>query len=304
MTASALFEPLSVRGAILSNRLVMSPMTRMFSPGGVPGADVADYYRRRAEGGTGLIVTEGIGLDHPGAIDADAIPVLHGTKAIDGWSAVVRAVHGAGGTIFPQLWHMGPMRKSGISRHPDAEPMRPSGLGGSSGGHAVWGLEADQLQALAAPTRPMDENDIEEVIAAYAGAARAASAIGFDGVAIHAAHGYLPDAFLWGETNRRADRWGGDVAGRTRFVVELVRAIRAEIGDLLPIMLRFSQWKQQDYGARLAETPAELARILEPLADAGVDIFDASTRRFDTAEFAGSSLNLAAGRSASPGSRR
>src|SRR4051812_27883332 len=102
-----LFEPLRVRGITLANRIVMSPMTRSFSPQGVPNENVAAYYRRRAEGETGLIVTEGVGIDHMSALgeaglgEAD-IPELSGAESIAGWKRVVDEVHAAGGVIFPQ----------------------------------------------------------------------------------------------------------------------------------------------------------------------------------------------------------
>ncbi len=83
--AQPLFQPLTLRGLRLHNRIAMSPMTRHFSPGGVPGADVVEYYRRRAEGGVGLIVTEGTGIDYPLAVDGPAIPRLHGEQALQGW---------------------------------------------------------------------------------------------------------------------------------------------------------------------------------------------------------------------------
>ena len=126
-------------------------------------------------------------------------------------------------------------------------------------------------------------------------AAQSASArdIGFDAVELHGAHGYLVDQFFWERSNQRADAWGGDLVARTRFAVETIKAMRASVGPDFPIILRFSQWKQQDYTARLALTPDELAKFLEPLTDAGVDIFHASTRRFWEPEFPGSDLNLA-----------
>ena len=138
----------------------------------------------------------------------------------------------------------------------------------------------------------MTEQDIADVIAAYARSAVRARDAGFDGIAIHGAHGYLIDTFFWAETNQRTDRWGGAVANRTRFGAEVVRAIRAAIGPELPIFFRFSQWKQQDFRARLATTPQELEQLLGPIADAGVDVFDGSVRYFDRAEFEGSPLNL------------
>ena len=290
---SPLFQPLTVKRLRLRNRIVMAPMTRERSPGGVPTDAVAAYYRARAEGGAGLIVTEGVGIGHPAAVDSAAIPVLYGDAALAGWKKTVDAVHAAGSVIFPQLWHMGPMRKTGIGPWPDTLPMRPSGLWGPAGGHTVWGLDARQIELAKTPVPEMTKVDIDAVIAAYVSAARNARDVGFDGIAIHAAHGYLPDAFLWRETNQRTDAYGGSIEGRTRFVVELVGAIRDAIGDQLPIMLRFSQWKQQDYTAKLVQTPQELERMLLPISAAGVDIFDASTRRFSLPEFEGSDLNLA-----------
>ena len=290
---SPLFEPLTVRGVTLRNRVVMSPMTRYFSPGGIPTDDVAAYYARRAAGGAGLIITEGVGINDPAAIDDANIPVMHGDAARAGWRKVVDRVHEAGGIIFPQLWHMGPMLKRGVGPYPNAEPRRPSGVWGPIGSHVVWGLDVEQLRLAQVAGPEMSRADIRQVQHAYAEAARMAKEVGFDGIAIHGAHGYLPDAFLWSGTNLRQDEYGRDIQGRTLFVRQLVAAIRTAIGEELPIMLRFSQWKQQDYTAKIAGGPDELEQLLLPISAAGVDIFDASTRRFHEPEFAGSGLNLA-----------
>lgn len=298
LSTAPLFQPLTLRGVTLKNRIVMSPMTRGFSPSGIPGTDVAGYYRRRAEGETGLIITEGVGIDHPSALGEaglgeESIPVLHGDTALAGWKHVVEEVHAAGGVIFPQLWHMGVMKEPGTGPFPDAPPMRPSGLWGPQG--RTTSVNADYMARVAAPTRPMTEEEIADTIAAYARSAANAKAVGFDGIAIHGAHGYLIDTFFWSETNLRTDKWGGDRRQRTRFGVEVVKAIRAAVGDDLPISFRFSQWKQQDFKARLGDTPDELADVLVPLAEAGVDMFEGSTRYFGRAEFpeTGSPLNLA-----------
>lgn len=293
---SALFTPLQIRDVQLRNRIAMAPMTRNFSPQGVPGDDVLRYYQRRAQGEVGLIITEGVGIDDPSALgeaglgESD-IPILHGEEALAGWRRVVDSVHAAGGAIFPQLWHMGVMKEQGSGRHPEAPPRRPSGLWGPVGRHAS--LDPAYVERVKAPTTPMTEEDIADVIAAYGRSAANAKAVGFDGIAIHGAHGYLIDTFLWDETNRRTDRWGGDRRARSRFAVEVVKAIRAAAGERMPIAFRFSQWKQQDFRARLAHTPNELEEILGPISDAGVDVFDASVRYFDRAEFEGSPLNLA-----------
>ncbi len=139
----------------------------------------------------------------------------------------------------------------------------------------------------------MSLDEAEAVIEAYAQGAETAEKLGFDGVEIHGAHGYMVDQFFWHETNFRDDRLGGDLSGRTTFGVELVKACRARVSPDFPIVLRFSQWKLQDYDAKLATTPQELERLLLPLSDAGVDIFHASQRRFWQPEFPDSPLNLA-----------
>lgn len=290
-----LFQRIQVRGLALANRVVMAPMTREFSPDGVPGDDVVAYYRRRAEAETGLIITEGVGIDHPAALgeaglgEAD-IPHLYGDEALAGWRRVVESVHAAGGKIIPQLWHQGVMREQGTGPHPEAPSVRPSGLWGPVGRQSS--IQPEYVARISTPTQPMTEQEIADVIAAYARSARRAKDAGFDGIAIHGAHGYLIDTFFWAETNHRTDRWGGGIRERARFGAEVVKAIRAEIGPNLPIFFRFSQWKQQDFRARLATNPQELEELLTPLAEAGVDVFDGSIRYFQRPEFEGSPLNL------------
>lgn len=140
----------------------------------------------------------------------------------------------------------------------------------------------------------MSVQDIKEVIEAFARAARDAQMLGFDGVEIHGAHGYLIDQFFWDYTNKRTDQYGGKtLAERTRFAMELVQAVRNAVGKEFPIDFRFSQWKLGNYDAKLAYSPEELESLLIPLSNAGVDIFRASTRRFWEPEFPGSPLNLA-----------
>jgi 2,4-dienoyl-CoA reductase-like NADH-dependent reductase (Old Yellow Enzyme family) len=199
-------------------------------------------------------------------------------------------VHRVGGKIFPQLWHMGVLRNAKISRYPDYPNARPSGTIGTVGKHSI---QPELLKELMVPGESLTEREVEDIVAAFAFAARSAKGVGFDGIALHGGHGYLIDNFLWRETNKRSDRYGGDHVGRTRFAVEIIRAVRREVGAYMPIMFRFSQHKQQDYHNNLVLNPKELEEILVPLADAGVDIFDASQRRVERATFEGSDLNLA-----------
>ena len=272
-----LFSPFTLGPLKLANRIVMAPMTRQFSPGNVPNDLVVEYYKRRAEGGVGLIITEGTCIGHKAANGYENVPYFYGEKALAGWKKVVDAVHAAGGKIMPQLWHVGSVRKEGME--PDA----------SVPGFAPSGMVAPGVKKC----HVMSKEDITEVITAYADAARSAMELGFDGVEIHAAHGYLIDQFFWAGMNERTDEYGGDIVARTRFGVEVIKAVRAATAPDFPIVLRFSQWKMQDYNARLTNTPAELESFLKPLSDAGVDIFHCSTRRFWEVEFEGSTLNLA-----------
>ncbi|MFE0471978.1 NADH:flavin oxidoreductase [Streptomyces sp. NPDC058947] len=276
--AEILSRPVTLGGLTVPNRIVMAPMTRMFSPGGVPGEDVVSYYARRAAAGVGLIVTEGTYVGHESAGQSDRVPRFHGEEQLAGWAKVAEAVHAAGGRIVPQLWHIGMVRKQGEPPVADAPAVGPSGLR----------IGADE------PTgKAMTQADIDAVVGAFAEAAAAAERIGFDGVELHGAHGYLLDQFLWQGTNRRTDAYGGDRVARTRFAAEIVAAVRESVSPGFPVIFRYSQWKQDVYGARLAETPEELESILTPLAAAGVDAFHASTRRYWLPEFDDSDLNLA-----------
>jgi len=272
-----LFNSLELGPLTLNNRIVMAPMTRAFSPGNVPNDGVVDYYRRRAEGGVGLIITEGTCVGHKAASGYENVPFIAGDDALAGWKKVVDAVHQAGGKIAPQLWHVGAIRRPGVEPGGDVPGYGPSGMAmpGKVSGHV------------------MTKQDIDDVIEAFAQAAADAKAIGFDAIEIHGAHGYLIDQFFWDKTNVRDDEYGGDLAGRSRFAIELISAVRARVGEDFPIIFRFSQWKQQDYSARLVETPEQLDAFLQPLVEAGVDIFHCSTRRFWEPEFEGSELNLA-----------
>lgn len=159
----------------------MAPMTRKFSPNGVPGQDVADYYTRRADSDVGLIITEGTYVGHESAGTSDQVPRFHGADALAGWANVVDSVHRAGGVIIPQLWHVGVTREEGAPPVLEAEPVGPSGvsLSGEPKGRA------------------MTAKDLDDVIGAFADGAAAAERLGFDGVELHGAHGYLIDQFLW-----------------------------------------------------------------------------------------------------------
>jgi 2,4-dienoyl-CoA reductase-like NADH-dependent reductase (Old Yellow Enzyme family) len=268
MKTDTLFRPFSLKGMNLNNRIVMAPMTRSMAPQGIPGQPQVDYYERRAAADVGLILTEGTVINRPASRNLPGIPFFHGDQAMSGWTDVANAVHAKGGKIAPQIWHTGSTR--GGDWEPDVPVESPSGL--------------------VAPGEPrgntMTDEDIADTIAAFAESAKLARDAGFDAVEVHGAHGYLIDQFFWSGTNLRDDAWGGPtIKDRSRFAAEIVKAVRAAVGPDFPLILRVSQWKQQDYKARLATTTDEMTDWLLPFVEAGVDMLHCSQRRFWQPEF-------------------
>jgi len=267
----------------------MAPMGRMFAQKHVPHQDAAAYYRRRIEGGVGLVITEATGIEHRLLPDHPGIPSMCGSKALIAWKSIVDEVHSVGGKIVVQLFHQG-MLRGGATADATLESLRPSGTLGQVGPNSYAPEFVEQAKT---PTATMSEEDIQDVIDGFYRSAIHAKQLGFDGVEIHGAHGYLIDSFLWSKSNKRTDKYGGDAAKRTRIAVEIIQAVRRALGQDLPILFRFSQHKSHNYAAKLADSPEELERYLGPISDAGVDVLDASTRRFYQPAFEGSSLNLA-----------
>lgn len=269
LSTDVLFQPFELGSMKLKNRIAMAPMTRGFAVNNIAGQPHADYYRRRAEGEVGLILTEGTVVDRPTAHNEPQIPFFYG-ESLDGWEQVAKEVHAAGGAIAPQIWHVGSCKSSSMQWEPELPFESPSGL-------YKPGVERGRV---------MTEEDIVDTIAAFAKAATHAKDRGFDCVEVHGAHGYLVDQFFWGGTNKRDDKWGGPTLGeRSRFAAEIVREIKKATGDDFPLILRVSQWKQQEYKARLTQNPAEMEQWLTPLVEAGVDILHCSQRRFWEPEF-------------------
>jgi 2,4-dienoyl-CoA reductase-like NADH-dependent reductase (Old Yellow Enzyme family) len=284
-----LFEPVSIGSLSLKNRVIMSPMTRAMAPAGVPGDANAEYYRKRAAGGAGLIITEGTWIPHDAAANEADVPRMYGPEALAGWEKVVDAVHTEGTPLLAQLWHVGQMKQhtvDGLYAEKGADyraPRRvgPSGLFGGIGKPTTLDGE---------PALPAD---LDAIVEAYGKAAINAKLIGFDGVELHAAHGYLLDQFFWPGTNKREDKWGGSLRNRARLAADAIAEIRRMTGPDFVISLRISQWKVQDFKAKNFNTPAELDQFAGIMVDAGVDVFHCSTRRFWDTEF-DSQQNLAA----------
>jgi 2,4-dienoyl-CoA reductase-like NADH-dependent reductase (Old Yellow Enzyme family) len=272
---SPLFSPLQINSVTIPNRFVMPAMQRGWGVNGQVTDDTISYYCERVEGGVGLLISEGLLLDDPasslGHAELELTPVTR-----DGWARCVDAVKGQGGNFFAQLWHPGPMRMDGQGHYPDVPPIGPSGLfAGKPRGRAAT------------------KEDISFVISAFVDAALLAQGIGFDGIEIHMAHGYLFHQFLWPVSNLRDDEYGGSMANRVRFPAEVVAAIRQATGPGFAICCRLSQWCETDYGAKVADSPEELDVLLSALRSAGADAFHLSTRYFHEAEWPGDPRTIA-----------
>ena len=272
-----LFEPYKLKNLNLRNRIVMAPMTRNQSPDGIPTDEVASYYERRARGEVGLIITEGIEVSHKASSAYPNVPRLDTEKARDGWKKVVNGIKDNNGSVIAQLWHCGGFRKLGMGPDPEVPGYTASGL-----------VKPGKKVA-----HEMTLKDIEETIEAYASDAEFCEKIGFDGIEVHGAHGYLIDNFFWEGTNIREDEYGGTTDKRSKFVTDIIKAIRSRVSDDFIVGLRFSQWKQHDFNAKLADTSEELEKVIMPPVNAGLDYLHSSMRRFWESEFPNSDENLA-----------
>lgn len=227
-----LFKPYRLGGLSLPNRLVMPPMTRSrAAAGNVPTALMAEYYAQRAS--AGLIISEGTQISQQGQGYAWT-PGIHSPEQADGWRGVIEAVHAAGGRIFAQLWHVG--RISHVSLQPGgaapvssssqvAEGVKvfidPDGKGPQAG-------VGDMVQHSA--PQALSEAGIAQVVRDFAAAARNALAVGFDGVELHGANGYLINQFIDSQANTRTDGYGGPLSNRLRFLREVTEAVMAVVG--------------------------------------------------------------------------
>lgn len=239
-TRTALFEPLNLGPLTLANRLAVAPMTRVSATqSGEATARMAHYYERFAEGGFGLVITEGVYTDERWSQGYFHQPGLANAAQRDAWRSVVERVHAAGARIIAQLMHAGALSQGnrfvGSTRGPSAN--RP--VGQQMGFYRGVG-DYPLPQA-------MSEAEIDQAVAGFAAAALRAREAGFDGVEVHGANGYLLDQFLSEGVNLRSDGYGGTVAKRLRITEEVVRAVRAAVGDDYLIGLRSSQGKVNDF---------------------------------------------------------
>ncbi|GAA5118301.1 NADH:flavin oxidoreductase [Pseudonocardia adelaidensis] len=248
----------------LRNRLAVSPMTRVSAtPDGVPTPDMADYYGAFADGGFGLIITEGV---HPDAEHSQGYlnqPGLVTDAHVAGWRTITRRTRAAGAVVIAQLMHAGALSQGNPHRAGTVgpSPVQPRGeMMPEYGGNGPWPVPAE-----------LTVRDLERIVEGFASAAVRAREAGFDGVEIHAANGYLLDQFLTGYTNLRTDAYGGSPANRVRLAAEVTGAVRAAVGSEFLVGVRLSQTKVNDFEYRWPGGRREAEVIYAALADARAD---------------------------------
>lgn len=265
MKASVLFSSHTIGNVLLRNRLAVAPMTRVTaSVDGVASERMKAYYEDFARGGFGLVITEGIYIDTAWSQTYAFQAGLTSARQSAAWKEIVDAVHSHGGRIFAQLQHAGALSQGNYFQDGTVGPsaIRPTGKQMSfyrgEGEYPV--------------PRELEEGEILGIIASFAdAAARAVEEAGFDGVEIHGANGYLLDQFFTDYTNLRTDRWGGNIAGRLTLSLEVIKAVRARVGEHVPVGIRISQGKVNDFIHKWANGEEDARTVFTLLAHSGLD---------------------------------
>lgn len=250
-----LFTPLTVKNVVLKNRIVLPPMASALATAeGAVTEKHKEHYLARARAGVGLIILEHAFIDPLGRASFNQLG-LDGDDKLPGLTDLVTSLHAVGAKVVPQLNHAG-------------SNTTPEVLGGAE----PLGASAVEHPTSHSVPREMSLADIEHVIAAFVQAARRVKAAGCDGVEIHGAHGYLLNQFLSPLTNRRSDAYGGGLEARLKLPLEVVRAVRAEVGPDCLLLYRLGADDRMPGGLTLDET----RRAAPLLVEAGVDILDIS----------------------------
>lgn len=262
---AALYKPLELNGLTLPNRLAVAPMTRVSATDdGQATERMTRYYERFARGGFALVISEGIYTDQAYSQGYLNQPGLANEQQAKSWRNVVDAVHAADSFAFAQLMHAGALAQGNRYR---SETVGPSATSPKGTQMPLYRGEGHYPLP-----RAMREDDIAHAIRGFARAARHAVEIaGFDGIEVHGANGYLLDQFLTTYTNLREDQWGGPVRQRIQLAVEVVKAVRKSVGAHVPVGVRISQAKVNDFEYKWPEREAAAAVVFTTLANAEVD---------------------------------
>jgi len=277
-----------MNGVLLRNRLAVAPMTRITaSESGAPTRAMHDYYLRFARGGFGMIITEGLYTDQAFSQAYLNQAGMAEDAHARGWAAINGEIAAHGTLVVAQLMHGGALSQGNPFRTHTVAPSAIRPRGEQLGFYHGSGPYAEPLE--------IDEREIGEMIAGFvSAAARAVRIAGFGAIEIHGANGYLLDQFLTAETNRRTDRWGGDTAARVSLLVEVIKAVKAEIGGEAPVGVRISQGKVNDFTSKWAGRETDAQAIFGALAAAGADFIHVTEFEAWQPAFEGGSDSLVA----------
>ena len=264
--APPMFAPFALREMNLANRVVVSPMAMYSAQDGTPGDFHLVHYGERAKGGAGLLYTEMICVSPEGRITPGCAG-LYAPEHVEAWRRIVDFVHAFSTAKFClQLGHSGPKGSTRVGWEGYDVPLESGNWPVMAASDVPWSPD-NQLP------RPMDRDDMDEVVAQFVAATRRGEEAGFDMVELHAAHGYLLSSFITPLTNRRADEYGGSLENRLRFPLEVFRAMRAAWPADRPMSVRISA---NDWMGDQGVTPDEAVAIGRAFAHAGADLIDVS----------------------------
>ena len=256
--------PVQLGPLSLKNRIAVAPMTRVSATeDGLATSDMVRYYQGFAEGGFGLVITEGVYPDRAHSQGYLYQPGIADDAQAQSWKPVADAIHGAGAKAIMQLMHAGALSQGNHWTRETVGPSKVQPRGEQLGFYRGEG-------AYPMP-RAITDEEIAGVVQAFASSALRARQAGFDGVEIHGANGYLLDQFLTDYANGRQDRYGGSTENRVRLPVDVVQAVRAAVGRDYLVGIRISQGKVNDYDHKWAGGQRDAELIFSSLAAAGVD---------------------------------
>ncbi|MFH1624203.1 MAG: NAD(P)/FAD-dependent oxidoreductase, partial [Pseudomonadota bacterium] len=255
-----LFEAVKINSMELRNRIVMAPMGTHFpNKDGTVSEKLLNYYQRRAEGGTGLIIIEATSVDPYGVNYLNELGIWD-DKFIEGLSRLAESIHSQGAKLAIQLYHPG---RQASSKRTGIQPVGPSPI---------------PYYPVGEVPRELSKTELTELVQKFGDGARRAMNAGFDAVDIHGAHGYLIGQFLSPESNRRDDEYGGDENRRARFALEIIRSVKENVGEEFPVFFRISASEYTERGLSIDET----RRIANLLEDNGADVIDISAGKYES----------------------
>ena len=254
-----------IKKVYFRNRLAVAPMTRISATeAGQASKAMLDYYARFAAGGFGLVITEGLYTDSAFSQGYPFQPGMASEVQAKGWIDITDAIHRNGAVVFAQVMHAGALSQSNRFR---AHTVGPSAIQPTGKQMTAYYGEGKYPQPM-----EITEMEIAEVIQGFVDSAvRAVHVAGFDGIEIHGANGYLLDQFLSAESNQRKDKWGGDIHGRVSLTIEVLKAVKAALPKEIPVGVRISQGKVNDFTSKWAGGEADAAVVFSALAQAGAD---------------------------------